>query len=129
MKMYEKPIVLENEELAEGVYAASSGAGSDTVTATMSQIADSGDYKIHVTADHVDVDKDHGGTQVLTITFNKPVEYSYSIGGALKSGDGTNTLKVQFYNDDEGTANLNIGDIVVKADAGLAVTSTYMDCK
>lgn len=123
---YERPVVLANEELAEGVYAAS-GADCYTVTAYIHQTPETGrgDYRIQVDAVH---SADHHGTaQTLVITFNQAVTYKSS-SGTLSSGDGTSTLYVDYMYHSEYYDNIGLGDLVVEADQGLAVTNVYLTC-
>lgn len=80
---YERPIAIENDELAEGVYAASgSVVGNDcyTVSAYIHQTPETGrgDYRIQVNGVHAAANGHHSGEQVLTLSFNKPVVYSFS---------------------------------------------------
>ena len=117
--MYTKPLVLTNDDMAEGVYAAS---GCYTATAYIHQTPETGrgDYRIQVNGKH---DADHTNeTQWLHISFNQPVEY-ISSNGALESGSGTSTLVIRYSYHQNPTDNIGLGDLVVKADAGLAVTS------
>ena len=117
--MYTKPLVLTNDDMAEGVYAAS---GCYTATAYIHQTPQTGrgDYRIQVNGKH---DADHTNeTQWLHISFNQPVEY-ISSNGALESGSGTSTLVIRYSYHQNPTDNIGLGDLVVKADPGLAVTS------
>ena len=126
--MYEKPTVIKSNDLAEGVFMASGGTGSGcyTTTARIHQKPETGrgDYRIQIDAKH---DAAHHSThQVLTISFNEAVQYSWS-NGTLKSGDGTNTLVVEYKYHNNGNDNIGLGDLIVVADAGLAITSVSMD--
>ncbi len=117
--MYRKPIILTNDSLFEGVYAAS---GCYTTTAYIHQTPETGrgDYRIQVNGKH---DADHTKeTQWLHITFNMPVEYSSSQ-GTLESGNNTNTLVIRYNYHQNPTDNIGLGDLVVKADQGLAITA------
>ena len=127
---YSKPIVLLNEELAEGVYAASGGpqdADCYTVTYNMHQKPETGrgDYRIQINGSHITAH--HGTAQTLVISFDKPVTYSGS-NGTLVSGDGTNTLSIAFTYHNNGVDNIGMGDVVVVADAGLSVTGAALYC-
>lgn len=115
--MYEKPLILRTEDLAEGIYAAS---GCYTATATIHQKPETGrgDYRIQVNGIHkADHTKDK---QWLTISFNMPVTYGSS-SGTLKSGDGTSTLVIEYSYHQNPSDNIGLGDLVVEADPGLAV--------
>ena len=121
MKNYTKPIVIANEELAEGVYA-NSGDGCYTASAYIHQSPETGrgDYRIQVNGVH---NADHTKeTQWLYITFNMPVTYKSS-NGALEAGDGTNTLVIKYNYHQNPTDNIGLGDLVVEAEAGLAITN------
>ena len=78
-----------------------------------------GDYRIQVNGQH------HANhtkeTQWLTISFNLPVNYSSSQ-GTLISGDGSTTLKIEYRYHQNPNDNIGLGDLVVVADPGLAVT-------
>ncbi|MDO5305745.1 MAG: hypothetical protein Q4E87_09255, partial [bacterium] len=59
--------------------------------------------------------------QILTISFNQNVTY-VSGGAGLISGDGTSTLTIKLsYHQNPGD-NIGFGDLIVTADAGLAIT-------
>lgn len=119
MTNYESPVILRTEELAEGVYLAS---GCYTATAIILQTPQDGrgDYRIQVNGQH---NADHTKeAQTLTISFNQPVVYSSSNGVSV-SGSGTNTLVINYNYHQNPTDNIGLGDLVVQADAGLAVTS------
>ena len=120
MKQYAKPVVTVDNGLAEGVYAAS-GAGCYTASAKIHQFPETGrgDYRIQVNGQHnADHTKD---AQVLTISFNQNVTY-VSSNGDLISGDGTSTLNIKFRYHQNPTDHIGLGDLVVKAEAGLAIT-------
>ena len=121
MREYKKPVVTVDNELAEGVYAAS-GAGCYTATAWIHQRPQTGrdDYRIQVNGRH---SADHTKeAQILTISFNQNVTY-VSGGAGLISGNGTNTLTVRLSYHQNPTDNIGFGDLVVTSDTGLAITS------
>ena len=129
---YEKPIIIPNDELAEGVYAASGSVGGNdcyTVTAYIHQTPETGrgDFRIQVNGVHAAADSHHSGEQVLVITFNQPVTYKSS-NGALSGGDGTSTLRITYQYHNNGNDNIGLGDLVVESDAGLAVTGAMLEC-
>lgn len=117
--MYSKPVILANNDLAEGVYAAS---GCYTASAYIHQTPETGrgDYRIQVNGKH---DADHTKeTQWLHISFNQPVVYSSSQ-GTLESGNGTASLVIRYTYHQNPTDNIGLGDLVVQSDSGLAITS------
>lgn len=137
MKNYESPVVLGNEELAEGVFAAASGplvdgAAADgdcyTADAYIHQTPEVGrpNFTIRVNAHH---DADHNSNkQELHISFNQAVQYqSCNMQGAtLKSGDGTTSLVIELTYWNNHTDNIGGGDLVVTSNDGLAITSVAM---
>lgn len=132
MKNYVKPMVLANEELAEGVYAASGAMTGDdcySVTYNIHQRPQEGrgDYRIQFNATHGANDGHHSAEQNLIVAFNMPVEYAGS-GGTYVSGSGTNTIVVRFNYHSNATEGIGLGDLIVKADAGLAITSAQLTC-
>lgn len=127
MKHYSKPIVLINDDFAEAVYMAS-GDQCYAVRANIHQRPETGrnDYRIQVDAVH-NSDGHHSSEQILTIGFNVPVKY-VSSNGTLMSGDGSNTLKILYKYHNNAVENIGLGDVVVEANADLAVTSCILDC-
>ena len=135
MNNYKKPIVLLNEELSEGVYAAS-GEGCYTVTGKVVQNPATGmeNFVVQVDALH-DTTTHHSTEQTLIITFNKPVKYisCYATSGtALESGDGTETLRIKLFYHKNAVENIGFGDLkVMTVDgswSGLEVVKAEMEC-
>ena len=129
MRNYERPVVLVNSELSEGVYAASGASGSAcySTTAYIHQTPETGrgDYRIQVNAHH---DADHNcNGQILTISFNQSVDFvSCSEGTIIGSTSGTTLqLKMSYWNNH--TDNIGLGDLVVTSDAGLSIASVSVD--
>lgn len=135
MRDYEKPILVENEEMAEGVYLASGDGGSVvpsdcyTVTWNIHQKPETGrgDYRIQVNAVHNAADGHHSGEQILILGFNQSVDY-VSSNGTLVSGSGTSTLRIKFNYHNNAGDNIGMGDVIVTANAGLSVTSSGVYC-
>lgn len=125
---YSKPIVIQNEELAEGVYAAS-GSDCYSVTGFIHQIPEygRGDYRIQVNGVHNASDGHHSGEQVLTLNFTIPVTYKSS-NGSLVGGNGTNSIQIRYNYHNNQTDNIGLGDVIVEADAGLAVVGGELSC-
>ena len=118
-KSYEKPSVMQNGSFTEGVYMAS---GCYTANAYIHQTPETGrgDYRIQVNGKH---DTTHTVDKpTLTISFNQNVTYSSSQ-GSLVSGDGTNTLVINYGYHNNPTDNIGLGDLVVEAGDGLEITS------
>ncbi len=126
MKNYEKPMVMVNESVAEGVYAASGNCYS--VSASMTQTPEEGRWSYTIQFDAVHSSSHHSSAQTVQIQFNQPVTYSSSDGNCI-SGDGTNTLKVAFSYHANNSENHGLGNLVVTSDDGLAINSVQMiDC-
>ena len=99
-----------------------SGNGCYTADAHIHQTPETGrgDYRIQVNGKH---NADHTKeVQWLHISFNLPVNYSSSQ-GTLLSGDGSNTLVIEYHYHQNPTDNIGLGDLCVVAEPGLAITS------
>lgn len=135
MKNYVKPVVLDNSEVFEGVYAASgAGGGSDcyTVTAYIHQTPEEGrqNYCIQANATHAAGNGHHSGQQILTLYFNQPVTYDWcsSANATTHAGDGTAALEIRYNYHNNANEYIGLGDIYVKSEAGLAVTGARLEC-
>lgn len=118
-KTYMKLVVEVDCGLAEGVYMQS---GCYTVTANIHQSPQTGrgDYRIQVNGSH---SADHtNDKQWLVIVFNQAVVYKSS-NGTLVSGDGTNTLTIEYSYHQNPNDNIGLGDLCVESDAGLQIIS------
>ncbi len=118
-KSYEKPSIMQNGSFTEGVYMAS---GCYTANAYIHQTPETGreTYVIQVNGKH---DTTHTvDKQKLTISFNQKVTYVRS-NGNLVSGDGTNTLVIDYGYHNNPTDNIGLGDLEVSAGDGLEITS------
>lgn len=97
MKNYESPVILDNEEMAEGVYATGSGGSSE------SSFISHTDWKKRGNTDTWDIkiDATYYGTVStesveLVINFDTTVTYvSCSDGGSLESGDTGTVLRIK----------------------------------
>lgn len=121
MVKYSKPMVIVDQGLAEGVYAAS-GTGCYTVTAKIHQTPQTGrgDYRIQLNGQHhADHTKE---AQTLTISFNQPVTYSSSNGTLAGTTTGT-TLIINYTYRQNPNDSIGLGDLVVVSDPGLSITS------
>lgn len=118
-KSYEKPSVIQNGSFTEGVYMAS---GCYTANAYIHQTPETGreTYVIQVNGKH---DATHTvDKQTLTISFNQNVKHIRSQGN-LVSGDGSNTLVIDYGYHNNPTDNIGLGDLEVSAGEGLEITS------
>ena len=127
MKTYEKPIIIENKDLAEGVFATGSGSDCYTTRCEIHQKKEEGrnDYRIQVNSDH-NADHNSNYNQCLHIIFNQPVTY-ISSGGTLESGDGTNTITIGYAYWNNHVDHIGFGDVVVSSEDGLAVTKIWLE--
>ena len=128
MRNYERPIVLTNHELAEGVYAASGDCYTTTANIHQSPETGRGDYRIQVDAKHA-TDHNSANNQCLHITFNQAVVYKScnGNGAVLESGDGTTSLAIGLTYWNNHTDNIGFGDLVVESDPGLAITNVWIE--
>lgn len=135
MKNYSKPVVLMNEELAEGVYAAS---GSDCYTAWGEVIQNPAtgmdNYVVKIHADH-NTTTHHSTEQFALVTFNKPVKYlsCYATSGTyLAGGDNTNTLVIGLYYHKNAVEPFEFADLKVMtvdgSRTGLTVEKVEVRC-
>ena len=137
MKKYEKPVVMINEELAEGVYAAS---GCYTFTARITQKPEQGrgTYAIQVDGVHAAEDGHHSTERTVQISFNQNVTHSKSNASSV-SGSGSSILTLKYTNEtgnyhNNATDNIGLGQLYVESDSGLAITGITcvycnMDCE
>jgi len=130
MKNYQKPVVIANNELAEGVYAASGDCYS--FTADIKQKPELGNpcYVIQIDGKHEADDGHHSSERTVRLVFNQPVEY-VSSNAASVSGDGTSSLDLTFVDGvngsyhNNGVDNIGLGQLKVKSGDGLAILDTY----
>lgn len=134
MKKYVRPMALVNEELAEGVYAASGDCY--TVEAKIMQTPQLGreNYVIQIDAVHDATDEHHSTYRRIEIDFNMPVTYVWSGAGSY-SGDGSTRLVLDYTNaggshHNNAHENIGLGNLTVTAGEGLAIIGakcTYCD--
>lgn len=128
-KEYAKPIVEKLNFNFKNQVVAESGTATNscyTVNAEIYQKPEPGrdDYRIHVDGKHhASHTSNH---QILTISFNMPVTY-LSSNGLLRSGDGTPTLVIDYHYYNNPIDNIGLGDIVVNAGQGLAITNIMLN--
>lgn len=70
MKRYEKPVVMINEELAEGVYAAS-GCWTAGGTGKQTRVSSRDDFRFQINGSHIS--EAHAAKVIATFTFDLPV--------------------------------------------------------
>lgn len=124
MKKYERPVVMVNEELAEGVYAAS-GATCYLVDGFGCQKPYSIEgtnmkaWTVHVDGEHNDPGH-HSSYREVTIVFNYPVWVEkYESNTTLISGDGTNTIVVSLNHHNGFVDTIGLSGLVVKVDKSI----------
>lgn len=136
MKKYEKPIVMINDDLAEGVYAAPSGYCDDDcyrVEIEGHQVPEGSrlTHKFQLKCYHLasETDGHCGSGQMLIVKFDKPVNY-VSSKGTLYAGDGTNELMISYAYTQNAKDEVGLGDIEVSvADNGsLNIESAIFTC-
>lgn len=95
MKTYERPIVLVNEELAEGVYAASGAGSADCWTIDPYSVQDwNGSHHVfEVKIVHSDTVEHISTASTSVLTFNSSVSDAYSEGNCSATYSG-NTVTV-----------------------------------
>ncbi|MCI9078639.1 MAG: hypothetical protein HFH68_06905 [Lachnospiraceae bacterium] len=112
---------MQNGNFTEGVYMAS-GSPCYSADAYIHQKPETGrdTYVIQVNGKH---DATHTvDKQTLTISFNQNVTHVNSK-GKLVSGDGSNTLVINYGYHNNPTDNIGLGDLEVSAGDGLEITS------
>ena len=126
MTKYEKPMVIANDELAEGVFAAS---GCYTVTWDKHQENQEGrtTLRFHIGAVH---DANHTcSEQYLTLNFTMPVKYVGSEGTLTSPASAdteTTTMTIKFNKWNNGQDNIGMGDVTVIGDSAADISSASM---
>lgn len=129
---YEKPRVLKNDDLSEGVYMASgtdnsSDTGSACYTAcgtkTQSPQTGRGTYVFQLDGKHnsTTTDSHTNNAQTVTVSFNQKVTYGSS-SGTLVSGNGTSKLVISYAYWQNATDNIGLGNLSVESESGLLLT-------
>lgn len=125
MKDYVKPVVLVNEDAAEGVYAAS---GCYTASAYITQTPEEGreTYCVHVDATHAASDGHHSGQQVLTLYFSQPVNFvsCNDEDAVCTGGNGTSALQITYSYHNNANEFIGLGDVYVTSGPGLSVQAS-----
>ena len=133
MKNYVSPVIFDNEELAEGVYATGSGAaGCWTVTGKNFHQAQS----IATNAYTFQLDMVHHGDHAskqqdihLYFSANVTLDQSRTSTVTYVSGDGTNEIVVRRINHANGSDNVGMGDVYIFCnDPTVSFTRGSVDC-
>ena len=136
MKNYEKPVVLMNEELAEGVYAASGDGDCWTLTYSVPQRWNGEGMVIELVATHSTELQHLSLGTVVTVTFDQPIvsarsestEFVTSVSGTTVTAE-RNLLADSYLSGDRYTFKIfvNAGD-QQKTEA-LNIVGTTIRCK
>ena len=122
MKKYEKPVVMINEELAEGVYAASGCFGDCYEVKIVSHniIGNTHVYQFDATHKVCEEHGSHcGSEQVLIVKFDKNVDIKeVSTDWISWVGDGTDTLYLTYRYTQNETGNIGLGNLTVAPSDG-----------
>ena len=136
MKNYEKPVVVANEELAEGVYAGSGDCYTFTGKVVQSPAEGMDYYVVQIDGYHHAEDGHHSNNRTVQVKFNQSVTYVASMAKSCM-GTGSDTLILEYegtngsYHNNSGWPTpeyMGLGDLKVKSAAGLKVekvTCTY----
>ena len=139
---YEKPMVMINENLAEGVYAAS-GSDCMSVKAYISQTPSqnsAGKFVVWVESNHdgsLYRGDGHSASGItVTLSFNQAVQCDSNdfyqgepgVSYAVSGGNGTSTLTLTFSGDTANAGTKFWGQIYVSSEAGLALNNAVITC-
>ena len=139
MNNYKKPVVLMNEEMAEGVYAASGDVANGgglakadcwEITAYIDQTPETGrdSYTIQTNGTHLNPDRHRSGI-IITYVFNQEVTFQ-SVGRGNLYGSATGTsisieIDIGTYNSNEG---LGACALYVTSASGLVLEAVGWKC-
>ena len=127
MKNYEKPMVMVNDEVAEGVYAASGDCYTTSARIVQSPQEGRGTYVIQFDSVHAADDLHHSGGQVVELSFNQEVEYVWSAGTLQGSNRGT-TIAIEYSYHSNENDKIGLGNVEVISEPGLTVSASTMSC-
>ena len=127
MKNYVKPMVLVNDELAEGVYAASGDCYEYWARITQTPELGRPNYCIQIDGVHNAADGHHSSERQFKLVFNQPVTY-ISSNACTVTGSGTSTLVFTFEKSNgsyhhNAQDNAGLGQLYVDSAEGLAIVS------
>lgn len=125
MKNYEKPVVLANNEMSEGVYAASGDCY--TCSATVNQAPELGQdcYVVRVKLIHNAADGHHSNTRRVTIKFLQNVTFKQAGTCTLYSGDGTPSLTVETVHHNNASETIELVDLYIESSVVPTVEDVY----
>ena len=136
MKNYEKPVVIANEELAEGVYAGSGDCYTFKGTVVQQPALGMDYYVVQIDGYHHAPDGHHSNNRTVKVEFNQNVTYVESMAKSY-TGSGSSVLYLEYegtngsYHNNSGWPDkeyIGLGDLKVKSAPGLMVkkvTCTY----
>lgn len=132
MNNYVSPVIFDNDELAEGVYASGSGSDCYTVTGHIHQKPETGreTYVLQFDGDHHAQDGHHGTEQTLVITFNQPVTFvkCSSAQASLAGGDGTSIISIKYNYHQNAVDKPGLGEVEVSSKDGLSLVGCMLTC-
>lgn len=126
MANYEKPMVIANDELAEGVFAAS---GCYTVTWNKHQDNQEGRTTLRFQLDGIHDANHTCSEQYLTLNFTMPVKYVGSNGVLVSPASAdteTTTMMIKFNYWNNGQDHIGMGEITVIGDSAADISSASM---
>lgn len=123
MKNYEKPVVLANNEMSEGVYAASGDCY--TCEASVNQAPELGQdcYVVRVKLVHNATDGHHSNTRRVTINFDQVVTYVKATSCSLYAGDNSTSLTVQTVHHNNASETIELTDLYIKSSIAPSINS------
>lgn len=131
MKKYEKPVIVINDDVSEGIYAASGACYSTVAKITQRIEVGRGTYVIQIDAVHNSKDNHCSNAQEIRITFNNEIEYISSDADiAFKDTARSIVLKYGYFNNPHD--NIGLGNLYVTSNKGLEITNSqciYCDSK
>lgn len=132
MKGYEKPIAVINDELSEGVYAASGTADCWTVDAKSVQDWNGSHHVFEVRIVHSDKVEHISSASTVTLTFSNTITDAYSEFSCSHSGNSvtiTRTLHANAYKSgDTATYKVWVKAADEASTKALAVTGSSISC-
>lgn len=131
---YIKPIVIENEELSEGIYTASGAENSDCWTATPVSVQDwNGSHHVfEIHCVHSSMVEHISSTTTVTLSFDQPVNDAYSEFPCTFNGNTvtiTRELHANAYKSgDVMTYKVWVQGVDEAATKGMACVGAWIEC-